>query len=316
MLIRVLVPVIVVLLVGGGLGLGLGLLGAFAWWLDLFAHFRVQCAGVLGLALVLAGLCRRGSLAATAALLLVADLALLAPYAIPEERASVGSPLRLAHFNVLSSNRRYEDGVAWIAGTGADLVLVQEVDARWAAALASVPGYRVVDVLARADNFGLAALVREGSPVEVLGRERPVFAGLPALGLQLRHAGRELALLSLHTLPPMSREHAATRDAQLLAAADWAAVQALAGRAPVLLGDLNATPFSAGVRPLRTVGLRDSLAAGGLLEAGSWPDLPGPLRIAIDHCWHDRALVTVARAVGPALGSDHRPLEVALAWAQ
>lgn len=316
MLARVFVPVIVLLLVGGGLGLGLGLLGAFAWWLDLFAHFRIQCAGVLALALVLAGLCRRGSLAATAALLLIADLALLAPYAIPEARASVGSPLRLAHLNVLSSNRRHEDVVAWISGSGADVVLVQEVDPRWAAALAVVPGYRVVEVLARADNFGLAALVREASPVELLGRERPVFAGLPALGLRLRHAGRELALLSVHTLPPMSREFTATRDAQLRAAADWATVQVEAGRAPVLLGDLNATPFSAGIRPLRAAGLRDSLAAGGLLEAGSWPDLPGPLRIAIDHCWHDRSLVTVTRAVGPALGSDHRPLEVALAWAQ
>ena len=137
----------------------------------------------------------------------------------------------------------------------------------------------------------------------------------PALALQLRHEGRALALLSLHTLPPVSRANAATRDEQLRAAADWSTEQVEAGRAPVLLGDLNATPFSAGVRPLRTVGLRDSLAPGGLLAAGSWPALPGPLRIAIDHCWHDAGLVTVRRVVGPALGSDHRPLEVALAWA-
>ena len=312
---RVLGTVSALLLVGGGLGLGFGLLGVFAWWLDLFAHFRLQYAGMFGLSLVLAGLARRGSLAATAALLLVAELALLAPYAISEERASVGAPLRLAHLNVLTSNRQHAEVAAWIAGTGADVVLLQEIDPRWATALAAVPGYRVVDVLARADNFGLAALVREGSAVEVVAHERPVFAGLPALALQLRHEGRALALLSLHTLPPVSRANAATRDEQLRAAADWSAAQAEAGRAPVLLGDLNATPFSAGVRPLRTVGLRDSLAPGGLLAAGSWPALPGPLRIAIDHCWHDAGLVTVRRAVGPALGSDHRPLEVALAWA-
>lgn len=312
---RVLGTVSALLLVGGGLGLGLGLLGVFAWWLDLFAHFRLQYAGMFGLSLVLAGLARRGSLAATAALLLVAELALLAPYAISEERASVGAPLRLAHLNVLTSNRQHAEVAAWIAGTGADVVLLQEIDARWATALATVPGYRAVDVLARPDNFGLAALVREGSAVEVVAHERPVFAGLPALALQLRHEGRALALLSLHTLPPVSRANAATRDEQLRAAADWSTEQVEAGRAPVLLGDLNATPFSAGVRPLRTVGLRDSLAPGGLLAAGSWPALPGPLRIAIDHCWHDAGLVTVRRVVGPALGSDHRPLEVALAWA-
>jgi endonuclease/exonuclease/phosphatase (EEP) superfamily protein YafD len=312
---RAIVVVIVLLLAGGGLGLGLGLLGSFAWWLDLFAHFRIQCAGALGLALVLAGLTRRGSLAATAGLLLLADLALLVPYAIPEARPSTGTPLRLAHLNVLSSNRQHASVVAWIAGTGADLVLLQEVDPRWATVLAAVPGYRVIDVLARPDNFGLAALLREGSAIEVLAHDRPLFAGLPALGLHLRHEGRELSLLSLHTLPPVSREYAATRDAQLQAAAGWSAMQAEAGRAPVLLGDLNATPFSASIRPLRASGLRDSLAAGGLLASGSWPDLPVPLRIAIDHCWHDPGLVTVARTVGPALGSDHRPLEVSLAWA-
>lgn len=313
---RALVVMIVLLLAGGGLGLGLGLLGSFAWWLDLFAHFRVQCAGALGLALVLAGLARRGSLAATAGLLLLADLALLVPYAIPEARPSVGTPLRLAHLNVLSSNRQHADVLAWIAGTGADLVLLQEVDPRWAEVLATVPGYRTIDVLARPDNFGLAALVRERSALEVVAHERPMFAGLPALGLHLRHEGRELALLSLHTLPPVSREYATTRDAQLMAAANWSAMQVEAGRAPVLLGDLNATPFSASIRPLRAAGLRDSLAAGGLLAAGSWPDLPAPLRIAIDHCWHDPGLVTMARTVGPAVGSDHRPLEVSLAWAQ
>ena len=124
---RVLGTVSALLLVGGGLGLGLGLLGVFAWWLDLFAHFRLQYAGMFGLSLVLAGLARRGSLAATAALLLVAELALLAPYAISEERASVGAPLRLAHLNVLTSNRQHAEVAAWIAGTGADVVLLQEV---------------------------------------------------------------------------------------------------------------------------------------------------------------------------------------------
>ena len=313
---RVLVPLCVVLVVGGGVGLGLGLLGAFAWWLDLFAHFRVQYAGALLLALLLAGLRRRGSLAAVAGLLLIAALALLAPYAVPEDRSSVGPPLRLAHLNLLTSNRQHDAVLAWIAGSGAELVLLQEVDPRWAAVLATAPGYRLIASVPRNDNFGLAALLREGAAPELLASERLIFADLPALALRLRHDGRELALLSMHTLPPVSRAYAETRDAQLVGAARWAAAELEAGRAPVLLGDLNATPFSAGVAPLRSAGLRDSLLAGGLLSAGSWPDLPGPLRIAIDHCWHDPRLVTVVRRVGPALGSDHRPLEVSLAWSK
>jgi hypothetical protein len=44
--------------------------GGWAWWLDLFAHFRLQYAAALLLALVLAAVARRWWLAVVAALLL------------------------------------------------------------------------------------------------------------------------------------------------------------------------------------------------------------------------------------------------------
>ena len=176
-------------------------------------------------------------------------------------------------------------------------------------------GHRVLEVIARDDNFGLAIVARESSATEVVAQERLMFDGVPALAVQLRHDGRALAVLSLHTLPPISAANSARRDRQLIAASQWATRQEAAGTAAVIIGDFNATPFSAAVGPLTNAGLRDSLAAGGLLAAGSWPDLAGPLRIAIDHCWHDARLVTIDRAIGPALGSDHRPLVVTLGWA-
>lgn len=315
LLARALRVLVAATLVGAGVPGVLGVFGAWSWWLDLCAHFRVQYAGALLLALALAAGLRRWRLLAVGAPLLALNLVVLAPLAVPEDRSTTGPPLPLAHFNLLTSNRRHADVRAWISASGAELVLLQEVDRAWAAALADVPGYRLIHALPRADNFGLALLLREGAApplaVDVLD-----LAGLPALALRLRHAGRPLALLGLHTLPPVSARNAALRDAQLAAAAAWARAQRDAGAAPVLLGDFNATPFSAALAPLAAVGLRDSLEAGGLLVAGSWPDLPWPLRIAIDHCWHDPRLVTQARALGPALGSDHRPLRVDLAWAE
>lgn len=293
----------------------LGLLGGLHWRLDLLAHFRVQMAGVaLALGLVAAA-ARAWRWAALAGGLLAGLLAGFVPY-LGSAGAASGPRLVLAHFNVLSSNTRYADVAAWISGSGADVVFVQEVDPEWATALARVPGYRVVEVVARADNFGLAVLASETTAAEILGVERaPEIGEVPALVVALRHAGRELAVLSVHTLPPVSATYAATRDAQLVAAAIWARAQQATGRAAVVLGDLNATPFSAAMAPLKAVpGLRDSLQGGlRLLSAGTWP--AWPVRIAIDHCWHADALVAVDRVVGPALGSDHRPLVVSLAWA-
>ena len=310
----------------GGIGVAsvLGRLGAWAWWLDLFAHFRVQYALGLLLALALAAIARRRRLdrldrldrrIMLTVVLLVIELATLVAVAGLRDRSAAGPSLRLAHFNVLSSNRQHAEVQGWIAQGEADLVFVQEVIPRWATVLAATPGHTVLEVVDRDDNFGLAIVTRNDSGVEVVAHERLVFAGLPALAVQLRHDGRALAVLSLHTLPPMSAAHTATRDAQLVAAAQWAERQRASGVAPVILGDFNATPFSAGITPLAAAGLRDSLDVRGIVGAGSWPDLPWPLRIAIDHCWHDERLVTVERTIGPALGSDHRPLTVTLAWA-
>ncbi|SFF05946.1 hypothetical protein SAMN02745121_06704 [Nannocystis exedens] len=79
------------------------------------------------------------------------------------------------------------------------------------------------------------------------------------------------------------------------------------------VGDLNTSPFSAPLRRLLTDGgLVDSQRGFGL--QASWPVGPVFPRIAIDHCLHDPALVTAARALGPALGSDHLAVRVDLAW--
>jgi len=315
LLARALRIVVVGLLAGTGLVSVIGRGGAWVWWLDLFAHFRIHYAALLLICFVLASALRSRRLVVVAGVLLVLELVTLAPYAVPGDRSAAGPSLRLAHFNVLSANREHARVQAWIVETGAELVFLQEVTPRWAEVLAATPGHRLIEVVARDDNFGLAILARDGGAVEIVGREQLVFAGLPALALQLRHHGRSLAVLSLHTLPPLSAAASARRDTQLVAAAQWAATQEAAGAAPVILGDFNATPFSAALAPLTAVGLQDSLSAGGLLGAGSWPDVIWPLRIAIDHCWHDAHLVTVERTIGPALGSDHRPLQVTLAWA-
>lgn len=313
---RALRVVIVGLLILAGVPGVLALFGAWAWWLDLFAHFRLQYTAALLLALGLAAAARRWRLALLAALLLAPNLLPIARLTLARAPAADDPPLPLAHFNLLTSNRSHAAVTGWIADSGAALVSLQEVDERWAGVLAGVPGYHLLHALPRADNFGLALVLRDDAAALVTAVTPLELAGMPALAVQLRHADRSIALLSLHTLPPVSRRNAGIRDAQLTAAAAWAQAQREAGAAPVILGDLNATPFSAALAPLIAADLRDSLLAGGLWTAGSWPDLPWPLRIAIDHCWHDAQLVVRDRAIGPALGSDHRPLRLDLHWAR
>lgn len=83
----------------------------------------------------------------------------------------------------------------------------------------------------------------------------------------------------------------------------------------IVLGDLNATPWSHAFRALLEDGELVSSQRGHGIQ-GSWRREPWPLSLPIDHCLHAPSLVTLERHLGPFLGSDHRPLHVALAPAR
>jgi endonuclease/exonuclease/phosphatase (EEP) superfamily protein YafD len=286
------------------------------WRLDLLTHFRGQYALALTAALALAAAARRRRLAVIAALALALELAQVAPLWLAAPDRPAAPALRVVHFNVLTHNPDKPAATAWLSGQGADLVLAQEVDAAWSDALAAAPGYVPAALHPRADNFGMAWLIRQDlEDMLVRTWQEDLVAGVPALALELDVAGRRLAVLGVHTLPPVSADYAARRDAQLAAVADWTAEQRRHGRVPVVVGDLNASPFSAPLRRLlEGADLVDSQRGFGLQP--SWPtSLPWP-RIAIDHLLHDRALTTTARALGPHLGSDHLPIVVDLAWSE
>jgi len=111
----------------------------------------------------------------------------------------------------------------------------------------------------------------------------------------------------------MTPAMAAKRDRMLAGLGTWAERR---DKPRVVMGDLNATPWSASLRGLlRESRLVNSQAGFGV--SGTWPSsMPAAGRIPIDHCLHSLEVVTVAREVGPDVGSDHRPLKVALQWAE
>jgi endonuclease/exonuclease/phosphatase (EEP) superfamily protein YafD len=77
----------------------------------------------------------------------------------------------------------------------------------------------------------------------------------------------------------------------------------------VVVGDLNATPWSHAYGVLRLGGgLVDTLRGRGLQP--TWPEGWGFLMIPIDHVLHTRGLGSADRRTGPAFGSTHRPVLV------
>lgn len=289
----------------------LALAAPLGWPFELFTHFRVQYAAV--------------ALLAAAALLVVGHprasllgLVLASLNALPIlQRAQAGPPAAACagpEFTVVTANVQYanEDRhlfLDWLAAHPADLLVVQEVTVAWAGDLASLKDYPYRVLLAREDPYGIGVLSRW--PLDAVEPEDFAADGLPSLAGRARIAGRSLRFLAMHTRWPILPGLARARDSSL----DSAARLLNAGDGPaVTLGDLNVTPFSPAYSNfLRETGLVD--AAGSARWQPTWMAGFWPLSLRIDHVFVSPGLCVEAAAVGPAIGSDHRPVLARLRFA-
>lgn len=288
----------------------IGWLGGGYWLLDLFNHFQLQYAVFIGLCLLTLLCLRTWRPAMVVAVCLMLPAVRIGACLWPEKEEAGGATLRFASFNVLTSNTRYADAIAWIRATDPDVIFLPEVDDEWAVALrpllASHP--HAVEHIVEG-NFGFACY----SKLPILDREI-IPCGemdLPLLKLRLQGRAGEFTFFGAHPVPPATEFWAKDRDAFLKVIAD----QASAEPGPVVLaGDLNATPWSYGMKPVFAAGLR------GASVSPTWMRGSLVFAIPIDHLLYrgprdapDRAK-SLKRWVGPDLGSDHRPVVAEIAW--
>lgn len=239
------------------------------------------------------------------------NLLVLAPlYVAPPRPELGGPPLGLLAFNVRTSNTAHREVLDEVRASDADLVVLLEVDEVWMEALRALePDYRLVAARPRSDNSGIAFFSR----VPILRATERTLTGPHdvAIEVELEHGRRRLAILGVHTYPPVGAWPAEARDRQLAAMAEWAATST---RSVVIAGDFNATPWSHAFRGLLQRGrLLDSQQGFG--PQGSWPNnrgLPAFFAIPIDHVVHGRDLWVIERRLGDPAGSDHRPVFVRL----
>jgi endonuclease/exonuclease/phosphatase (EEP) superfamily protein YafD len=274
------------------------------WPLELFEHFRVQyiAVGLLVSAAAFA-LRLRGyfDAAAIATLVHLCSLLPTAPRATPPAR---GTSARVLVLNVHTTASSFEAVRQLIADTRPDLLALVEVDQRWleelAPALTDYPG-RIHEP--RTDNFGIALFARG----PITGTVERLGSSLPSIVAQVPVGTASLSVIVTHPLPPVSTTASAMLDTQLAAIADRAR-----GLPNVLvMGDLNATPWSRPVRRLLArSGLCDSRDGFGLQP--TFPASPWILRIPIDHLLHACTIGVTDRRVERDVGSDHLPVVVDL----
>ena len=272
-------------------GLHVGSEGVVSWLGDLATHW--QWLFLPGLILFGAASLwgnRRWSL-----LFLALPLPFITASAQAPESAASGDVLTVASANVSLSNGDADRLVEWISERRVDVVAILEVSPEYADQLSGLSLFPFQKVVPSRGPFGIALLSRHPmNDVKVVYDAD----GIAHIEAEIEWQDEALNIIALHPMPPLDPHYRAVRDEKLQALAEEAVN---GGHPAIILGDLNATPWSSAFAGLDDAGIR---RATGL--SPTWPAvLRGLLGIPIDHVLVTRHWGVVKSEVGPDLGSDH-----------
>lgn len=224
--------------------------------------------------------------------------------------------LRVLSANLLAFNRDTTPLVDEIAGSNADVIMLQEFTPHWRDALAgSLGNSHPYQVLApQTDCFGVAIYSKlpyvESPRVDVqIGRKLS-----PQIRAVVQTDFGPVALYNIHLVPPTSLAWSTEQRLELADLLDLVRAESL----PVLVsGDFNFTLDSLHHSRVREAGLRDVHELVGFGRGSTWPVkrwtryVPG---IRLDHIYVSPHLTAIRCSQGVGMGSDHRPVMAEVRW--
>ncbi len=236
----------------------------------------------------------------TAALTLLLVGLLLLPWARAADTAPSAAPaLRVVSFNLTAGNDRFDDIADFILSSGADIVLLQEVSCTAVDRLLPKLKASYPHAFVSADScFGQALLAKRpwltGGQV-ITGARKPLLVWAR---VEWNNVAFDLA--GAHLSGPLAPNEQAADVQRLLARMNE-------GRAQIVAGTLNLTPFTWKFAQLINAGLGQHATF-----LATWPGRR-PLFL-MDNVLSTNGIASVRTSTGPALGSDHRPLIADIAF--
>lgn len=277
---------------------------------ELTSHFRLHYAAAFALLLLIFLLIRQWRWSVFATIGVIANAAPAVPWitAPTPPPAPDSTPLRVLLSNVHTANTNTQPLLDLIRAEQPDLIVLEEVDDRWAAELktldASYPTSRTVP---REDNFGIGIWSRIP-----LNEIRVVESGtydVPTITAVATIAGQTIKLIATHPVPPASSDGATARNNHLEEVAKMANQSEIPS---VIVGDLNVTMWSPYYTKFEAQsGLKNVRRGFGILP--SWPVPFAMAGIPLDHCMVHSSIGVRSVRLGPNIQSDHLPLIVDLA---
>lgn len=227
-------------------------------------------------------------------------------------RADLGdgeAAVRVVFSNISIRNDDTGRFVAWIKVSDPDVVVATEVSPRHVAQLADAMVEYPFQVLEpRRHPFGMAVYSRypiSGEAATELTGDRPPARVPIMVTAEVETPGGMLHIAGFHLFPPMTPQRLAWRNEQLAIAGD---LLAAADAPKLVVGDFNATPWSASLRAFQS-----EYDLSGFNSQATWPVSFGFAGIPIDHAFASRDLPILKIETGPDIGSDHWPILIDVA---
>jgi endonuclease/exonuclease/phosphatase (EEP) superfamily protein YafD len=282
--------------------------GRFAWLPDIAGSFRPQYLLVTLVALILYAIRKKRLPACAALVVLVINTAGILPRFFGGDPPCEAGGIKLFSANVFTANDNHQALLDLIERDDPDAVLLMEVNPRWIEKLAPLrERYPHHLEQPRTDNFGIAFYTR--LPLDELRMAELGAAAVPSILARVASHGQIWHIIGTHPVPPVSEQYWTWRNEQFADIATLSHDLQAAGQPVLVIGDLNAAPWSAHFRQLCKEGqLRDSAAGFGLNI--TWPTNSPLFSLPIDHCLVSDGIRVCDRRNRPEIGSDHYPIVV------
>lgn len=283
----------------------LGALAAPLWHIfDLAGQFAI--AAVLGalLAAITFGAMKRWRRAIVASVVALTGVAVTWQSA-PVPECEPGTPThRIVFYNIWIGNDALPETLAFLEQTNADVIVLTELTKRSSAAL--VPPlaklYPHTVPCALASSCWTAAFSR--TPMAEVTDALKVSGRSPALSaIRIPFSDGDLTIAGVHLTRPWPYDTATAQRRQLDALATGLVTLP---EPQLVVGDFNAVTWGATVSALV-----EKTNVAPIPSWGTWmAAMPAPLRLPIDQAMVSSGFQCATKSIGPALGSDHRPIIV------
>ncbi len=290
--------------------------GRAFWWGDLLAHLRLHYFFVFALMGAYFLLIRdiRHFLFATLAstINLVAIFMVTASNTYLEDRVPFtglpNSAFVVATYNVDTQTSRPQVVVDWLSKDKPDLIVLIGVNRQWMPVfdrLVKIFPYQ--SIMNSSADYGMAILSR--LPLDNIKNDTAGPLNLPLLSAEVETPLGRMCVTAIHPNPPLGADDTLTRNLYIDQASTIIRTRAIPC---LLMGNINATPWSTGFDPLRTL---PNLQPQLWQPPATWPVMLGAFGIPVDHIlltipFEYHSYLKIKNLwLGPSLStSSHRPV--------